>query len=167
MPFTPFHFGPALFFGLLSFSLLDLPTFIVASVIVDIEPFLVLFFNLDYPLHGFLHSFMGRGIIAILLAVVMFLIKKYTREIMKLFKLQQDSSFRKILITSLLGIYLHIVLDSFLYLDIKPFYPLDINPLYTNSMFIGFEIYGISILLFLFSFVIYGYMLIRKRNDPM
>lgn len=167
MPFTPFHLGPALFFGLLLFPLLDLPTFIVASVIVDIEPFLVLFFNLDYPLHGFLHSFIGGSIIAILLAVIMFLIKKYTKGIMKLFKLQQDSTFGGVLITSLLGVYLHIILDSFLYRDIKPFYPLDINPLYSNSMFIGFEIYGFSVLLFLLSFILYGYRLIRKRNDSM
>jgi len=71
MPFTPFHFGPALFFGLLLLQYIHFPTFIIANVIVDLEPFLVLFFDLDYPLHGFFHSFAGGSIISIILALWM------------------------------------------------------------------------------------------------
>ena len=46
MPFTPFHLGPGLLLGLLLLSYVDLPTFLLASVIVDVEPFLALYFNL-------------------------------------------------------------------------------------------------------------------------
>ncbi len=46
MPLTPFHLGPDLFFGLLFFSYVDFPTFLVANVIVDIEPILV---SIDAP----------------------------------------------------------------------------------------------------------------------
>ncbi|MFW9990322.1 MAG: hypothetical protein ACFFC3_16900, partial [Candidatus Odinarchaeota archaeon] len=63
MPFTPYHLGPGLFIGLLFLSFIDFPTFLIASVIVDIEPFFVLYFNLDYPYHGFFHSFLGGTII--------------------------------------------------------------------------------------------------------
>lgn len=66
MPFTPFHFGPGLLIGLV-FSFIDFPTFLIASLIVDIEPFLVLFFNFNYSLHGFFHSFLGGTIIALIL----------------------------------------------------------------------------------------------------
>jgi membrane-bound metal-dependent hydrolase YbcI (DUF457 family) len=160
MPLTPFHLGPGLFFGLLLFPLLDLPTFLVANVVVDIEPFLVLFFNLDYPLHGFFHSFVGGSTIAVFLAVFMFLIRDCTKKIMKFFRLQQNPSFRNILVTSLLGVYTHILLDAPLYADIKPFYPLSINPFYSQSMFTGFDIYSICTILFLLSFIVYGYKLI-------
>ena len=51
MPFTPYHLGPGLFVGLLFLSFIDFPTFLVASVIVDVEPFMVLALNLNYPLH--------------------------------------------------------------------------------------------------------------------
>jgi len=161
MPYTPFHLGPALFIGLLLFPILDLPTFIIANVIVDIEPFLVILFQLDYPLHGYFHSYLGGTIIAVILAVVMFLIKDYMQVVMNVFKLYQKSSFKQILSTSLLGVYLHISLDSPLYLDIKPFWPLDFNPLYGVGS--GFEIYGICSICFLIAFILYVYRLIKMR----
>jgi membrane-bound metal-dependent hydrolase YbcI (DUF457 family) len=93
----------------------------------------------------------------------MFLVRGYTKEIMKLLKLQQNSSFRKIIFTSLLGVYTHILLDSPLYADIKPFYPLNINPLYNQGM-IGFDIYAFCIIAFVLSFGIYMYGLISKLS---
>ena len=71
MPFTPYHFGPASFLGLLFFSFIDFPTFIIASIIVDIEPFLVIALNLNYALHGFFHSLLGGTLMAIPLALMM------------------------------------------------------------------------------------------------
>jgi len=127
MPFTPYHFGPGLLIGLLFLSFIDFPTFLIASVIVDIEPFLVLFFNLNYPLHGFFHSFLGGFIIAFILTMIMTKIRELFTPIMSFFKIQQEISFKKIFLASLLGIYIHILLDSPLYTDIRPFFPLDFN----------------------------------------
>lgn len=57
MPFTPFHLGPAIFFGMLLRRNMHMPTFIVANVILDVEPLLVLILGLKYPLHGYFHTF--------------------------------------------------------------------------------------------------------------
>ncbi|MCK4239253.1 MAG: hydrolase, partial [Candidatus Lokiarchaeota archaeon] len=76
MPLTPFHLGPGLLIGLILLNFIDFPTFLIASVIVDVEPFIVILFDLDYPLHGFCHSFLGGTIIAFLLAAVMSKIRK-------------------------------------------------------------------------------------------
>jgi len=57
---------------------------LIASVIVDIEPFFVLFFNMPYPLHGFLHTFLGSSILAILIAIVCYHLKNPIQKIMKL-----------------------------------------------------------------------------------
>jgi len=48
MPFTPFHLGPALTIGLPLRRFIHAPTFIVANVIVDVEPFLVMVLGLNY-----------------------------------------------------------------------------------------------------------------------
>jgi len=133
MPLTPFHLGPALFFGLLLFSAVYLPTFLVANIIVDFEPFLVLIFRLNYPLHGFFHSFLGGSIIAAILSLVMIRVDERIQKIMRLFKLEQQFFRRSIWIASFSGVYLHIMLDSRLYTDIKPFFPLSINPLYSGA----------------------------------
>ena len=67
MPFTPFHLGPALGLGLPLRRYMHVPTFIVASVILDVEPFLVLQFGLNYPLHGYLHTFLASLFVGFLL----------------------------------------------------------------------------------------------------
>ncbi len=161
MPFTPFHFGPALFFGLLLFRFFYLPSFLVASLIVDIEPFLVLALNLNYPLHGFFHSFIGGSITAFFLSFIILKLRKPISNIMSFFKLEQKSSFKKIMQTSLIGVYLHILLDSQIYTDIKPFYPLDLNPFYGINIFAGFEIYTFYTILFLAGIMLYLYRLIK------
>ena len=161
MPFTPFHLGPALVIGLLLFSLFDLPTLLVSSVIVDIEPFLVLLFKLDYPTHGFFHSHLGGTIMAVAVALTMFAVRKGIQRIMSTFKLQQKSSFTKISFTSLFGVYSHIFLDSPLYQEIKPFYPLDFNPMYRTIS--ASSIYLFCILSFLAGFILYVYRIRRNR----
>ncbi|MDH5441038.1 MAG: hypothetical protein OEZ48_00645 [Candidatus Bathyarchaeota archaeon] len=130
MPFTPYHWGPSSWIGLILFRFLDLPTLLVASVIVDAEPFSVLLLGLNYPLHGFLHSFLGGSMIAVLTSIIMYQLKDVLQNLTAVLKLAQDSSFRKILWTSFFGVYLHILLDSPLYSDIRPFYPIESNPFY-------------------------------------
>ncbi|MCD6444947.1 hypothetical protein CW710_01510 [Candidatus Bathyarchaeota archaeon] len=128
MPFTPFHLGPALLIGLLMFRLLDLPTFLVANVIVDIEPFLVLALGLPLPLHGFLHTYVGGSILAALLTLVMSSAREFLTGLTRVFRVEQKYSVKTIGLSSFSGIYLHILLDSFLYREMKPLYPLDVNP---------------------------------------
>ena len=92
MPFTPFHFGPALGFGLPLRRYIHLPTFIVANVIVDLEPFLVIVLGLigKYPLHGYLHTFILAFPLGIALAYVMFLLEGFFQPIYKALLLKPE-----------------------------------------------------------------------------
>ena len=164
VPFTPFHLGPGLLFGLLFLSYVDLPTFLVASVVIDIEPFLVLSLNLDYAVHGYLHTFLGGTLIAVLLAFAMSRMRGTFLPLMSFLKLEQRTSFRGIVLASVFGIYLHILLDSPLYSDIRPFYPIEFNPLLGHGMFVGFEIYTFCILSFLGGAVVYAARLAFLRR---
>lgn len=167
MPFTPFHLGPAVFFGLVLFAFIDFPTFLVANVIVDLEPFVVIFLGLDYPLHGFFHSFIGSTIVAVILAFVMFRLSNITERVMKLFRLEQTTSWRRIMMASLLGVYSHILLDTPLYPDIRPFYPFDINPYFFSDMFIAISIYMFCIFSFLAGTIVYVVKLaLHARAHP-
>jgi membrane-bound metal-dependent hydrolase YbcI (DUF457 family) len=137
MPFTPFHLGPGLFLGLLLLSFLDFPTFLAANVIVDAEPLLVLVFGLDYPLHGFFHSFLGGTVVALVLALVMNRIRGTISPLLTFFRLEQQSSLRSILLASVSGVYLHILLDAMMYDDIRPLYPLEANPFLVQTALPG------------------------------
>lgn len=128
MPFTPFHWGPSSWVGLLLWNFFDFPTLLLASVMVDIEPFLIFFFNLPHSLHGFFHSFLGGSILAVLIVIILCVLRDTTNKVMAILKLAQDPSFKKIPWTSFFGVYFHILPNSFLYRDIRPFYPLESNP---------------------------------------
>jgi len=145
MPLTPFHWGPGLLFGLLLLRWIDFPAFMVASVVVDVEPIIIypvmiLVFRVDYPLHGFFHSFLGGTLVALLTAAVMSRIRRTFSPLLAFFKIEQKSSFKNILLASLAGVYGHILLDSRTHWDIRPFYPLDINPLLNRSMLAWLEL---------------------------
>lgn len=147
MPITPFHWGPSSWLGLLLFKIFDFSALLIASVIVDIEPFCIIFFDLGYPVHRFFHTFLGGSIAAVLTAVILYLLRRQVKKIMAIFRLAQDSSFKKILWTSFFGVYFHIFLDSFINKDMKPFYPLEANPLL--GLFTPLQIYlfcGLSLL---------------------
>lgn len=136
----------------------------VANVIVDIEPFLVLVFKLDCPLHGFFHSLLGGSIIAAILSLVMVKVDERIQKITRFFKLKQEYSQRSIWYASFLGVYLHIFLDSFLYTDIEPFFPIPTNPLYNGSMFTGFEIYGFCMISLILGIGLYVYKMMNKDS---
>ncbi|MBY9016343.1 MAG: hypothetical protein KGD68_11670 [Candidatus Lokiarchaeota archaeon] len=163
MPFTPFHFGPGLLISLTFLSFIDIPTFLIASVIIDVEPFLVLVFQLNYPLHGFFHSFLGGFIVAVLLTMVMSKIRRYFNPLLTFFKIEQSISFKKILFSSTCAIFLHILLDSPIYLDIKPFFPLEINPFYRSTIWLGLIEYLICMWCFVGATLVYIIRLLQHK----
>lgn len=162
MPFTPFHLGPSSWIGLILFKFLDFPSFLLASVVVDIEPFAVMFFGLQYPLHGFFHSFVGGSIVAMLTALTMYFLRNVVRKFTTIFRLEQKSSFKKILWTSFFGVYFHIFLDAPLYTDIRPFYPSVSNPLF--GLFSSSQIYFFCSVSFLIAIVVYFIRLLTTRR---
>jgi len=129
MPFTPFHLGPALLFGLLLFRYLDFPTFLVSNIVLDLEPFIILTRGLPGPLHGPFHSYTLGALVALGTMLGMMLVKPMTRPLMSLLRLRQESSAKGMFIAALLGVCLHVTLDAFLYPEIRIFYPLQANPL--------------------------------------
>ena len=89
MPFTPFHLGPGLGLGLPLRKYLHAPTFLLASVIVDVEPFLVLVLGLRYPLHGYVHTFLVAISIGLVLGYAMFLLENFLQPLYKIFLLEK------------------------------------------------------------------------------
>lgn len=160
MPFTPFHLGPALLIGLLLFSYVDFASIMISSVIVDVEPLSILVFRLQMPLHGFFHTYLGGTILAIFTAVAIYLLRGWLNKILARFRIQQNSSFRRILYTSLFGVYFHIFLDSFLYGEMNPFYPLTGNPFLRAISSVA--VYEFCTVSFIVGFILYIYKHVVK-----
>jgi len=165
MPFTPFHFGPALLFGLVLSAALDLPALLVASIVPDAEPFYVMYFRVSgYQVHGFFHSYLGSSILAVLVAVAVYPLGDLLNRVMATFQISRKSSFRKILLTSFVGVYSHVFLDSFLYGEMAPFYPLQGNPFFDALSAYGSVVYGFCSIAFILGIILYFYKI--KWNKP-
>jgi membrane-bound metal-dependent hydrolase YbcI (DUF457 family) len=160
MPFTPFHLGPALGFGLPLRKYLHVPTFLVANIIVDVEPFLVLSLGLDYPLHGYLHTFIVAFILGLALGYAMFLLEGISRSLYKTLLLESNATpkLKSFIVAGVLGTMLHVLLDSPLYDDIRPFYPLSANPLYHLAS--SLEVYSFCVWMGMFGVVFYIALLV-------
>ncbi len=174
MPFTPFHFGPALGFGLPLRKYLHVPTFMLANVVVDVEPFLVLVLGLrSYPLHGYLHTFLSASFLGLVLGGVMFLLEGTFHPLFRTLLLEKDEplGLPSFMAAGVLGIMLHVLLDSPLYSDIRPFYPLTVNPLYNPDL--TPEAYSFCVLMGILGIIFYAgllafsaYSRLQKKRKP-
>jgi len=152
MPFTPFHLGPSLLIGVIFFPYLFIPSILLGSIIVDIEP--LTFLILDLPvLHLFFHTFFGATLLALLGAFFLFLLRGVFEKIMTFFLLPQTVSPLNITIAALVGAYSHIVLDAFLYPEMQPFWPLIGNPFL--GLVSSLAIYLFCVLCFIIAIPIY------------
>jgi hypothetical protein len=144
MPFTPFHFGPALCLGIPLRSYIHAPTFILANVILDIEPLLVLLLGLRYPLHGYLHTFVAAIGVGIIFGLGMFFLERPMQPLYRRLLFEPQARFKKsqFIVAGILGATLHVLFDAPLYGEITPFYPVTANPLYGLGS--SLEIYLLS-----------------------
>ncbi len=131
MPFTPFHFGPSAVVGLPLSRHLDPFTFVLASVAIDLEPLSVMVLHLHYPLHGYAHTFLGAALVGPVWGISVWLCRGVLRPILRDgFKIPFMPSKRKMILSGVVGMWFHVLLDAPLYTDIKPFYPFHANSLY-------------------------------------
>lgn len=160
MPFTPLHLGPALAFGLPLKKRIHVPTFILANVILDVEPFLVLVLDVySYPLHGYAHTFLIATLIGVALALAVYSLRKPLEGFFRTFKLVAcEQNLNSYILAGVSGTSLHVLFDAPLYYDIKPLYPLNVNPFFNPEL--APLIFNVCALLLFTGFTIYIVLLI-------
>lgn len=129
MPLTPFHLGPAVLLGAVLPRRLDLPTLLVASVLIDVRAALVLFGPLDGPVHGILTTFLGGTVVALVVATLVRALPGSVQSLLDRARLAPTNTTPAVLAGALVGAYSHVLLDSVLYFDAQPLFPSDWNPL--------------------------------------
>ena len=163
MPFTPFHFGPHACVSLPFYLYLYIPIFIGANVAIDLEPLLVMTFNLDYPPHGHCHTLLIGGLVGLLFATAAYPFRHLIGKVMGLLRLPYVPTYVKMAISGVLSAWLHVLFDSLLRDDIRPFYPSQANPLY--EILSHSAVYRICTVCFVPALLLYVYVaFIAKRT---
>jgi len=117
MPFTPFHFGFAIFLWSI-FFLLDPIALLIGCVIIDLEPIVYIIFGVG-KLHGIMHSFFG--VFVFLLPTS--LLSWGTYKILKLEKHIKAYNPFISLLSSFIALVSHIFFDTIIYPEMMFFYP--------------------------------------------
>ncbi len=139
MPLTPFHLGPGLFFGMLLLRVFNLFAFLAGSVIMDIEPIVLIFVKKCYlscPHHSFFHSILGALVGSIAVALILKIFARPLEKFSLKLKIKQSFSFPILFLSSFSAWFLHIFFDSLTHFDVFPFWPSKYNP-----FLIGRQIY--------------------------
>lgn len=123
MPFTPYHFGPSGLLGLVFRKWLDLPVFVLANIVIDIEVLVILILRLGYPVHRYCHTFLIGAGVGILWGLFAYQMRHFFARLMKIFRLPYQASLRKMLISGVLGVWLHVLIDGIYHFDIHIFWP--------------------------------------------
>jgi len=164
MPLTPFHLGPGLFLGVLTIKFFNFWAVLFGSIVMDIEPMVLLIVNPCYhcPHHSFFHSILGAILGSLILAAILWRFRAKLDKISLKFKIQQSFSFPVLFFSSLVAWVVHIFFDSLTHFDVFPFWPSHFNPI-----FIGKEIYwplNLICLLFGILGLYVGYKIYQRKS---
>jgi len=163
VPFTPFHLGPALAVGLPLRRHLHAPTFVLANVIVDVEPLMALLAG-GGPLHGFFHTFLGAAVMALILAAVMVMLEELLSDFFKALRLEEGRLRpTAYLAAAISGTWLHVLLDATMYPDVRPFWPSTYNPFYHPAA-LTVPVYAFCVLTAILGLAIYVAIFVRERK---
>ena len=116
--------GVALLVGYPLRRWIDWPTFIVSSIIIDLEPFIVLMAGLRYPTHGLMHTFILSIPFGSAVGFILYVFReRYSRLMVNLALTDRAYGIGAYISAGILGFSLHTLMDSPLYGEMKPFYP--------------------------------------------
>jgi len=167
MPLTPYHVGPALLVALLLYPLLDIPAFLVASLTLDFEPLLWLLDLLPWSMHGRFHSLTLSIIVGVPVAGLFILLRRYGKKIRLPAAFAQEPSTKLTIVSSVAGVWGHVLLDAFVHNDINLLWPIQWNPLfqaldYSTVVIFSIICFPIAIILYMIRSTVHAWNLSKE-----
>jgi membrane-bound metal-dependent hydrolase YbcI (DUF457 family) len=119
VPFTPFHFGPGAAIKAVIPTRFSFSAFCYAQIVTDIESAYHLLIG-EYPVHRFLHSYMGATVTALFCALT---VRPLCRILNVWFRCSISVAWKVAFLSAFIGTYSHVLLDSIMHRDIVPLKP--------------------------------------------
>lgn len=123
MPFTPFHFGPALLVKGAMPRRFSWIAFVTTTVVIDCET-LYNIANHRYPVHRGLHTFLGASLAGLATSASLLVLRRWLPDVRKFGSLvRSDTSSQALWMGGVTGGASHPLLDGIMHRDVHPFLP--------------------------------------------
>ncbi len=178
MPFTPYHFGPSAFLGLVFRKWIDIPVFVLANVIVDVEVVVVRGLMLGWPTHRYCHTLLIGAVVGALWGIAAYPLRHLFEKIMRILYIPYIPSFWKMIISGIIGVWLHVLVDGLCHNDTRIFWPKSrwpltlwgiITSIVTGNIYRWYisqeELTTICVAFFIASVIVYILVLLVSKKD--
>lgn len=136
-----------------------MPVFLLANIVVDIE---VLFYQ-RLPMHRYCHSLLIGAALGALWGLLAYPLRNCFKKIMHLTRIPYQTSFWKMLISGILGVWLHVAIDAIYHGDVRIFFPSRAKPLW--RLLTHPQIETACAVLFITALIIYIYTFITSKKQ--
>jgi membrane-bound metal-dependent hydrolase YbcI (DUF457 family) len=123
MPITPYHFGPSGFIALAFRRWIDVPVFVLANVVVDIEVLAIRILHLGRPVHSYCHTLLIGAVAGAAWGLAAYPLRGAFKRLMDLIRIPYRTGLLKMLISGILGVWLHVLIDGVYHYDVRLFWP--------------------------------------------
>ncbi|MBA7647241.1 hypothetical protein ES703_55013 [subsurface metagenome] len=130
MPFTPYHFGPSAFIGLALRKYIDIPVFVLANFIVDIEVLVINLLGLGRPIHRYSHTLLIGAAVGVIWGLAAYPLRNLFKKAMQILRIPYETDFWKMIVSGVFGVWLHVVTDGIYHYDVRMFWPSKAKPLW-------------------------------------
>ena len=162
MPFTPYHFGPSSLIGLAFRKWIDIPVFVLANVIVDLEVLIISQLRLGYPIHRYVHTLLIGAAAGIVWAFVAWPLRNVFKKIMQIIRIPYKTSLLKMIISGILGVWLHVIIDAIYHPDVHLFWSYKSIPLW--RIITGQQLEFLCLIAFIPALILYLLIVILSWN---
>ncbi len=166
MPITPYHFGPSGFIGLLFRRWLDLPVFVLANVAVDVEVGTIVLLQLGPPVHRYAHTLLGGALVGIMWGLLALPLRPLFASLMRLLRLPYETSLTKAVLSGILGVWLHVLIDGIYHCDVRLMWPADTTALWpiTSRYLPKSRVEDLCVLFFPATVILYMILMARRQR---
>jgi hypothetical protein len=131
MPFTPLHFGPGAAMKAAMPAFFSFTVFVFSQIVMDLEPTYYLVRG-DWPVHRFLHTYLGAALVSGFSILAGKPLCEWTRRLWnrrlspnqgRWLAVRPTIPWRSAVMGGVLGAYSHVGLDSIMHADMAPLAP--------------------------------------------
>ncbi len=167
MPFTPYHFGPSGFVGLVFRKWIDVPVFVLANVVIDFEVLAISAMGYRWPYHRYMHTMLIGALVGAVFGAAAWYLRGVFKWGQELFGVPYRTNRVKMVASGAMGAAFHVLVDGVYHFDVMAFWPWKHRP--ATPLFglvSGVQVKYFCVLFWFLAILAWGLILMKKHARP-